>query len=349
MVAPPPPSTTLPLLSQPTPTLSLLLSNRLAHFHQEQQLREQQQVVATLLGQQQMLQSQHLYRQQVLQAAAVRAFAGSSLPMVHPRLNHLTPAASSLPSLLWNPLAAPGLSTQLGASVATDTGLIGYGVAASNVTPSTTSPSGSSSAQCGLETTDRTRTTAAVATEPARSNTNTSNGLLANTTTEDTVHQNVAELQEAATAAGAVAPPAHIMAHIREQATTELMHLKNAINIELLARGVPSHNQGIATLQLPEPINDERPSSVSSTGAKSSNSGSSSSKSTDSKLEEENRKSRAKPDDGASNAAAAAAATTTTSTTTPDAHKPSSSSVSSSHTETMHPQKRTKKRRTSHS
>jgi hypothetical protein len=173
---------------------------------------------------------------------------------------------------------------------------------------------------------------------------------LANTTTEDTVHQNVAELQEAATAAGAVAPPAHIMAHVRDQATAELMHLKNAINIELLARGVPSHNQGIATLQLPEPINDKRPSSVSSTGAKSSNSGSSSSssKSTDSKLEEENRKSRAKPDDGASNAAATAAARTTT-TTTPDAHKPSSSSVSSSHTETMHPQKRTKKRRTSHS
>jgi hypothetical protein len=342
----PPPS--VPLLSQPTSTLSQLLSNRLAHFQQEQQLREQQQLAAALLGQQQMLESQHLYRKQVLQAAAVSALAGSSIPMVNPLLSHLTPVASAL----WNPMAASALSAPARARIATDSGLVGNGVAASittasNATPSTaTNPSGSSSAQSGIDMSDRSHSRAIVPTEPARSNANNVTAITNDTTA---VHQSVVEPQEAAAAS---APPAHTMAYVRDQATTELMHLQNAISMELLARGVvlPSHNQGIATLQLPEPMN-ERPSSVSSTGAKSS-SCSGSSKSTNSKLvdEEENRKAKAQPPgDGASSAvvqeAAAAAAA-------PDGNKSSPSSeskttASSCHAdETVHRQN--KKRRTSH-
>jgi hypothetical protein len=342
----PPPA--VPLVSQPTSTLSQLLSNRLAHFQQEQQLREQQQLAAALLGQQQMLESQHLYRQQVLQAAAVSALAGSSIPMVNPLLSHLTPVASAL----WNPMTASALSAPAGARIATDTRLVGNGVGASittasNATPSTaTNPSGSSSAQSGIEMSDRGHSRAIVPRLCSNANNVT-------TATNDTtaVHQSVVEPQEAAAAAAAaIAPPAHTMAYVREQATTELMHLQNAISIELLARGVvlPSHNQGIATLQLPEPMN-ERPSSVSSTGAKSSSS-SSKSKSTDSKLEdeEENRKPKAQPPvDDASSAvvqeAAAAAA--------PDGNKSSASSESKTAAryqadETVHQQN--KKRRTSH-
>jgi hypothetical protein len=154
-------------------------------------------------------------------------------------------------------------------------------------------------------------------------------------------------------------PPAHTMAYVRDQATAELMHLQNAIRMELLARGVPVNQGSIATLQLPdEPPMNERPSSVSSTGAKSSScsgSSSSSSKSIDGKLEDEeqNRKPKAQqPGEGDSNALAEAPAAAEAA---PDVHKSSSSSESSTTTRSSHnarealqPHPKNKKRRTSH-